>query len=312
MGYTHYWVQQRNFKVAEWKTASDDIGKILNHAKHEMGVALANGMGEGGTSPIFDMKNIIFNGLGDDSHETFAIERVIRKPDYAGHRKGWDFCKTARKPYDIVVTAVLCYLSTATRRFEGGEPVLGSEIYSVSSDGKGADFLAGLELARTALPHLANVLDIPMGVMQSDRWCAPWVNINRESCDYEVHFCVDGCGYVINSKGESHCFPTHADLARWLDLNKRVAFSKGGKTGWGEYGKVEENIWNAYGSFDKARHMRIGAAQTVRLAKLFPVPPEYKKDPPAFVRPGQMPENAGREFCYSVNELLSYLEKKPA
>lgn len=310
MGYTHYWTQKRNFTVSEWKVVSDDLRKILEYAKHEQGITLANGMGEGGTSPVFSTKSIAFNGLGDDGHETFYIERVIRKPDYAGRERGYDFCKTANKPYDAVVVACLCYLSTITRRFENGEPVIGSEVYCVGSDGEGHELVDGLALARAALPALANLLDLPMEVMKSDRWCAPWVNIKHEGCDYDVRFCIDGHGYVTNKKGEHHCFETHQDLARWLQLNKRVVFKSGGSTGFGGYGKIEEDIWNATGSFDRKRLLRIGAAQTVKLDKLFPVPAEHRKDPPAYVRPGQMPENAGREFCYSIDALLNHLEKQ--
>jgi hypothetical protein len=55
------------------------------------------------------------------------------------------------------VTTVLSYLSTVEENF------------SVSSDGCGSDWLAGVEEARRALPRFANVLDIPMDVMREDR-----------------------------------------------------------------------------------------------------------------------------------------------
>lgn len=48
--------------------------------------------------PLVNTKNIRFNGVGDDGHETFHI--------YRG-QDTWLFCKTATKPYDRYVMAVL-------------------------------------------------------------------------------------------------------------------------------------------------------------------------------------------------------------
>lgn len=318
MGYTHYWTQQRNFTVAEWAEVSADIGAILKEAQHNQGIALADCGGEPKTSPVFTAKDIGFNGLGDDSHETMLIRRVRKPSEYEGDRVGWEFCKTAQKPYDLAVTACLSYLSTITRKNDPatGEPIIGTEAFSVSSDGDASDWVAGVDMARKALPRYANQIDIPMDILKAGRWCAPWVNLkdsgtsSRACAAYEVHFCVDGCGYVLKPKtGESHCFPTHADLARWLQLRQRAVFKKGGHTGFGGYGKIEEDIWNSTGGFDKARHDRIGNAQAKALANLFPVPPEHAKQPPAYVRPGEMPDNSGRQFCYSLRDLLNLANK---
>jgi hypothetical protein len=51
----------------------------------------------------------------------------------------------------------------------------------VGSDGHGKDFLDGLAEARRALPRYANILDIPMGILQDDRWCVPWVLIPEQA-----------------------------------------------------------------------------------------------------------------------------------
>lgn len=307
MGYTHYWNQGRNLTKAEWLTVATDVRAILTYAQHECDIALAGPMGEGGTAPEVNDKHISINGVGDDCHETFFINRVIRKkPRYAGECTDWGFCKTARKPYDAVVTALLCYLSTVTRREDPAthEPIVGTEAWSVSSDGFGSDFLVGLDLARKALPQYGNVLDIPMDVMKSDRWCAPWVDA-RGQTQCEVRFCVDGYGYVLKDTGESYQFETHLALAQFLDGNKVASFKTGGSTGWGSYGREEPNIWNASGSFDKERHDRIARAQVKILSKLFPVDPACAHQPPAYVRPGQMPDNAGRAFCYNIGDLLN-------
>jgi hypothetical protein len=313
VGYTHYWTQNRNFTQDEWQAVRDDIGAIVNYAQHDCGIPLADCEGSPKTSPLLDSDVIMFNGLGDDAHESFIIRRVIpTAPRYNGDKHPeWDFCKTARKPYDDVVTACLCYLGSVTRRNEPrtGDPIIGSEVFSTTSDGGGSDFLIGLDLARKALPRVANQLDIPMPIMESDRWCAPWIN-DGNCKGYEVHFCIDGRGYVIKTRTkESYCFETHVALAQFLERTKHAKFRIGGRTGWGSYPAHEENIWNAYGSFDQARHARIAKAQAKVLATLFPVDPSCAQQPPAYVRPGEMPDNSGREFCYSVSDLLNLATK---
>jgi hypothetical protein len=307
MGYTHYFTQERSISVADWKSVLTDIQQILNYAQHECGIPLANGMGEAKTSPVFSKTHFAFNGLGDDSHETLHISRAKQtKPQYPGdNRPNWSFCKTARKPYDAVVTAVLCYLSTVTRTFDADGPVYGTEAFTVGSDGRGEDFLVGLDLARKALPRLANELDIPLDVMKSDRWCGPWLRSSEKTL-HEVHFCVDGHGYVGRGK-EWYRFETHQALGKFLNDNKKATFAKGGSSAWGGYSKEEENIWSASGSFDQARHDRIARAQDRVLTKLFPVPAANAFAPPLFVRPGEMPKNGG-EFCYSLTELMNKME----
>lgn len=305
MGYTHYWTQLRDLSKEEWTTICADIGEILKYAQHDGGVALGDGAGDPGTSPEITNTKIWFNGIGDDSHETMAIDRKRVLEDWQSKDQlGWAFCKTARKPYDPVVVACLCYLSTITRRDDPktGEPIIGTEAFSVSSDGNGNEFVSGLDLARKALPAKANMIDLPMQIMQDDRWCAPWVS--HQSKQFEIHFCIDGCGYVLNGKGESYCFETHKALGQFLEKTKRVNFRKGRNTQFGYYGPIEEDIWHAMGSFDPDRHERIRRAQGRILAQLFPVDPACAKHPPAYVRPGQMPANGGRDFCYSVADLM--------
>lgn len=323
MGYTHYWDQKRNFTREEWETVAADLRAIITYAQHECGIALGDGGGEPGTSPQISDDVVIFNGIGDDSHETLIINRVIPKAKYKGDTNpSWDFCKTARKPYDAVVTACLCYLSTATRTEDPTThaPIIGSEVFTVSSDGDGKDFLVGLDLARKALaPRLGNELDIPMDVMKADRWCAPYISVNgggggcTKNKNFEVHFCIDGRGYVLKPRtGESYCFESHHALAVFLDQTKSAKFAKGGSTGWGGYGREEPNIWSATGSFDTARHDRIRKAQEKVLRTLFPVDPACTQQPPLYVRPGEMPDNAGRDFCYSIGDLLNLANGKAA
>lgn len=62
----------------------------------------------------------MFNGVGDEAHETLAISRTT---------EDFDFCKTARKPYDLAVTASLIAFQ---RMFIEGDKVL----IDLTSDGE--------------------------------------------------------------------------------------------------------------------------------------------------------------------------------
>jgi len=115
MGYTHYWNQRRDFTDDEWKRVQMGVRNILTSAEVDE-IPLGNGMGEG--TPVIEADHISFNGLGDDGHETCYLSRKQppcpewkSQADY-DQRGAFDFCKTARKPYDPVVVSVLNFLVT--------------------------------------------------------------------------------------------------------------------------------------------------------------------------------------------------------
>src|SRR5947209_5092979 len=120
-----------------------------------------------------------------------------------------------------------------------------SRYLRVSSDGHGRDFLEGLAVARLAFGRYANILDIPMDILQSDRWCMPWVSC-YESSGFDVKFCVDGKGYVEHIKsGDWYCFETHLALAQFLDRTRLAQFPRQHKVRFGAYvdnvGSIEPN-----------------------------------------------------------------------
>jgi hypothetical protein len=124
--------------------------------------------------------------------------------------------KTARKPYDLAVTVALCYLATVP------DPAS----HHVSSDGHGRDFLDGLAEARRALRRYANVIDIPMGILEDDRWCPPWPHLFTNQ--YDFRFCVDGKAYVRHLKtSASYCFPDHKEAAEFMLKNRGVLDATG-------------------------------------------------------------------------------------
>lgn len=278
MGYTHYWGQTRDFTAEEWQQIREDMAAILHVAQIGRGVKLAGGLGKARSRPVIDANKVEFNGVGEGSHETFGFRRN-------GGGEG-SFCKTARKPYDIVVTAALCYLSSVHKAFD------------VSSDGYGYNFTDGLELAREALPRLANQLDVPMGIMESDRWCGPYPRGTPDG--YLFSCCVDGRGYIIRERdGASYAFHSHRELAAWA-----AGMKEPGKHP--DANRRESNgLFNATGSFDKTRHDRIATAQKrlfdekLREAK---ADPSRQVKPPLFVRPEARKE--GERFSYYFKELL--------
>ena len=137
MGYTHYWRQLRDITDTEWQ----ELRRLTNLITASSGrdIILSE----------FNINNeeIRFNGYGEEGHETFLITKKKRaKADYeeqeAYDRQGaFEFCKTAHKPYDKYVTAVLC----ALYNIEVKEWPLGDgKIMSISSDGNTEDWTEGL------------------------------------------------------------------------------------------------------------------------------------------------------------------------
>lgn len=97
MGYTHYFPQTRKFTDLEWRNIHADATTVLNFCQMD-GIALAEE--HDNTLPVVvDMYEIRFNGVGEEGHETFHVTREFSH--------GFNFCKTARKPYDWAVCLVL-------------------------------------------------------------------------------------------------------------------------------------------------------------------------------------------------------------
>ena len=157
MGYTHYFYRTPELDKGKFKAAVADIRKVVallptvNPQDAQMcypegddtDVKLAGWDGEVGTKPEFTDELVSFNGVGEDSHETFSIAQTFEAPahslDPGEDGLHFAFCKTARKPYDIAVTASLAVLKHH----------LGDAI-RVSSDGDFDEWADGLALAGEA------------------------------------------------------------------------------------------------------------------------------------------------------------------
>jgi len=173
MGYTHYWRQLRDFTDTEWqeltrltKLITNGSQGILAHHPETAGEDDYYGEIEDDVFTI-DNEEIRFNGIGKDSHETFRITKKKRpKADYEEQesydRQGaFEFCKTAHKPYDKYVVAVLCaiyyiqdekevqpYESTYDKdgKWKGSKYRISFDdhIMDISSDGNSDDWKEGL------------------------------------------------------------------------------------------------------------------------------------------------------------------------
>ena len=142
MGYTHYWRQLRDFTDTEWNELAR-LTRLITEGWPARNLTATLDPAEFN----IDNEEIRFNGIGEDGHETFILTKKKRaKMDYeeqeAYDRQGaFEFCKTAQKPYDKYVVAVLCALYTMDNNNNK------SIMSEITSDGRVEDWNEGLEYA---------------------------------------------------------------------------------------------------------------------------------------------------------------------
>jgi len=61
---------------------------------------------------LVNLSTIRFNGKGNEGHETFIITKKKPEPKPWENGESFDFCKTARKPYDLAVCLSLLVCSS--------------------------------------------------------------------------------------------------------------------------------------------------------------------------------------------------------
>ena len=111
MGYTHFFQQQREITDKEWEGIMADASCILQ-ATINSGIPLACSYEEQEDPPVVSAAGIYFNGVGEGRHEDFYLPRKMDPPhgytrDTQASRYRFNFCKTARKPYDVAVGAIM-------------------------------------------------------------------------------------------------------------------------------------------------------------------------------------------------------------
>lgn len=108
MGYTHYWNFKNRLAPKDIENGEEKFAKAAGIIKAclkkvtDKGIKIGDGVGEG--EPHITDKSICFNGFGDESYETFHV---------ALDRDEWDFTKTGRMPYDLLVCLSLLALKYA-------------------------------------------------------------------------------------------------------------------------------------------------------------------------------------------------------
>ena len=97
MGYTRYWTRTEKPITDEY---IDFIQRLVIECRNQ-GIKLGNGVGEG--NPVITENAIVFNGNAKKGldHESFYISND------AEELGNFQFCKTARKPYDYAVRLAL-------------------------------------------------------------------------------------------------------------------------------------------------------------------------------------------------------------
>ena len=111
MGYTHYWDHP--------EINENDWYKLLNVCTDLLPSVypLIRWESDSDLKAETSQKCIRFNGIGDDGYETFVLTK--KSCTFA-------FCKTAHKPYDFIVVAVLTAAKECIKGFNwwsDGDPV---------------------------------------------------------------------------------------------------------------------------------------------------------------------------------------------
>ena len=129
MGYTHYWRKRADLSFSDWTCFLKDIQGILAATT----IPVAGPRGRGKPRAHFDV--VALNGTEANGYETFYFSRLFKPAEWNEPGEDFTFCKTARKPYDEVVTAILL---AAAYRFG---PAL-----RIESDGYWSEWTAGRAL----------------------------------------------------------------------------------------------------------------------------------------------------------------------
>lgn len=133
MGYTHYYRFNKKSKLTAdqkeklYQKAIKDCHKIVKFCKKNV----VNLSGYSAHCKVNQYSGLNFNGVGEDGHENFVLREHLNQNEI------FMSCKTARKSYDIAVTACLCLLKHRLK-----------DLIEVESDGTPDDFNLGLDLSR--------------------------------------------------------------------------------------------------------------------------------------------------------------------
>jgi len=170
MGYTHYASRRKRLPLASFKLAAEDCRKVVEVLRAEKGIRIQFDMDD--PKPAhFGADHVQFNGVEDEAHETFVVERnhtPCPGQTLPARGEGWfEFTKTARKPYDCAVCACLIVFH---HHF--------GEAYRISSDGDDDDegWLTARECCQRVLGYGADfTLKVPPRITVNGlAFAGPW------------------------------------------------------------------------------------------------------------------------------------------
>ena len=151
MGYTHYCYKVEELDQDKWNNFITDFKTVLPFFAKYLSIDKTDNQ----CLEVTDQK-LWFNGIGEESHETFAFRRVEEHDSGTGYGREnsntpyFMFCKTAQKDYDI---AACCALIIAKKHF--GDDIV------VSSDGDISDWKEAKELCSDELGYGATFIFPP-------------------------------------------------------------------------------------------------------------------------------------------------------
>jgi len=122
MGYTHYWNRTADFTQKEWDKICFDIFEVITKYCEPNGIKIVRDKDED-SHPLINNQQIHLNGYKDEAYETFFVNKKI-KNQYFKNGESFDFCKTQRRPYDMMVMLALLIMKNHA-----------SKTFSYSSDG---------------------------------------------------------------------------------------------------------------------------------------------------------------------------------
>ena len=123
MGYTHYWYFKKQPTKASYEAVLKECNFICRSYSKQFG-----GLSGYSAHSTKDYEGLLVNGSGENAHEHLVFRKY-------SEFDSTNFCKTARKPYDIVVTACLALIAKRLPSIQ------------ITSDGDAKDWLAGCLLA---------------------------------------------------------------------------------------------------------------------------------------------------------------------
>ena len=134
--YTHYWNSPTDAK--KWKRIWPQLVADAAFIAGRAGVPLQHGTDDEKPPLISVKEGICINGVGSNGHESFHIR--------PSGNDNFNFCKTARKPYDLAVATILLRART----------LMGEE-FTFSSDGLwdyDREWIAAKNLFETIWPDI--------------------------------------------------------------------------------------------------------------------------------------------------------------